>query len=340
MTTMRAYHLAALGDVTGYVLREEAVPEPGPGQILVRVRAVSFNKRDDMILNGVYPMPSKPDLIPMSDGAGDVVALGEGVTRVAVGDRVIGSYWSRWEDGPLTYDAADQLGCSSDGMMAEYVLMDARAAVRFPESLSYEEAATLPCAAVTAWTSITGGAPVVPGQSMVTLGTGAVSLFALQLGAHLGLRVLITTSRDENAARLKELGAEAVVNYRDTPGWSKPVREFTGGLGADIVVNTAGPGGAPESMRAAGLYGHIVQLVTTAPGVDSVSFPGDAWAQTMATVRRVFVGSRADLEHVVDLVATTGLKPVIDKVFAFDDMREAFRYYQSGVAFGKVIVSV
>ncbi|GLZ82079.1 alcohol dehydrogenase [Actinorhabdospora filicis] len=337
---MRSYHLTALGTVDGYVLREEERPEPGPGQILVRVRAVSFNKRDEMILNGVYPMPSKPDLIPMSDGAGDVVALGEGVTRVAVGDRVIGSYWSRWEDGPLTYDAADQLGCSSDGMLTEYALMDARAAVRFPDSLSYEEAATLPCAAVTAWTSITGGAPIVPGQTLVTLGTGAVSLFALQLGKHLGLRVLITTSRDENAQALRDLGADAVVNYRSEPNWSKAVKEFTGGRGADIVVNTAGPGGAAESMRAAGLYGHIVQLTTTAPGVESVSFPGDAWAQTMATVRRVFVGSRADLEQVVELIAATGMKPQVDKIFTFDELHEAFRYYQSGAAFGKVVVTV
>src|SRR5215468_6539498 len=233
---MKSYHANLGAHIEGIVLREHERPEPGPHQILVHVRAASLNARELWILRGYYPLPIKPDVVLASDGAGEVVAIGEGVTRTKVGDRIAAAIFPRWIDGPFAAEYAAQLGGSLDGMLTEFALLPEDAAVPIPDHLSFEEAATLPCAAVTAWNALCGSVPLLPGQTVLTLGSGGVSLFALQLAKLFGARVIATTSSEEKAHRLKALGAYDVLNYRTTPQWHIAVRELTGGQGVDVVV--------------------------------------------------------------------------------------------------------
>ncbi|MEV0651142.1 NAD(P)-dependent alcohol dehydrogenase [Phytomonospora sp. NPDC050363] len=336
---MRSYHFDSF-DGTGLVSHEHDVPEPGPGQLLVRVKAATFNKRDDLIARGRYPLPPRPGVVALSDGAGEVAAAGEGVTRFGVGDRVAGSYWNRWHDGRLDASMLDQLGCTHDGMLTEYALLDEGAAAPVPAHLTWAEAATLPCAGVTAWTSITGGPELPAGATVLTLGTGGVSLYAVQLAKALGYRVIATTSSPEKAERVRGLGADAVVDYRETPTWSAAVRRLTGGLGADLVVDTMGPETVNESIRASSLYGQVVLLTTYSDTAADITVAGADWAQTMAGIRRVFVGSRGDLEDLGKVVESAAIRPVVDRVFGFDEAAEAFAYYRTGRAFGKVVVEI
>ncbi len=209
---MRAYHLEKAGRFEGVVLRERPVPAPCPGEIVLRVHAASLNRRDLMLVEQTYPIPGKPGVVPLSDGAGEVVAIGAGVTRFKVGDRVTGNYFARWRDGRLAPDLRDQLGCTLDGMAADYAVLDEQWAVRLPDHLSWEEGACLSCAGVTAWCSVTGSDFARPGRTVLTLGTGDVSLFAVQFAKLTGCRVIVTTSSDAKAHRLRELGADEVIN--------------------------------------------------------------------------------------------------------------------------------
>ncbi|MFE9805834.1 NAD(P)-dependent alcohol dehydrogenase [Streptomyces sp. NPDC005548] len=337
---MRAYHLETPGTVDGIVAREQARPEPGPRDILVRIRAASLNKRDLLILNGTYPLKAVPDVIPVSDGAGEVVAVGAEVTRFAVGDRVVGTYFPNWLDGRITPDRFDQPGATLDGMLTEYARLDEEAAVRVPDHLTWEEAACLPCAGVTAWHCLTGGEPLAPGRTVLTLGTGALSLFVVRFAKMLGAEVVATTSSAEKADRLKALGADHVVNYAENPEWGLEVRELTGGRGADLVVETNGPETIEQSVRAAALYAEIVLLITGGPGRSGIEISNAAYAGSLATIRRVFVGSRAHFESMNRALRLHGARPVVDRVFGFGEVREAYRYYASGAAFGKVVVRV
>ncbi|MFF0135086.1 NAD(P)-dependent alcohol dehydrogenase [Streptomyces sp. NPDC005227] len=337
---MRAYHLETPGTVDGIVAREQARPEPGPRDILVRIRAASLNKRDLLILNGTYPLKAVPDVIPVSDGAGEVVAVGAEVTRFALGDRVVGTYFPNWLDGRITPDRFDQPGATLDGMLTEYARLDEEAAVRVPDHLTWEEAACLPCAGVTAWHCLTGGEPLAPGRTVLTLGTGALSLFVVRFAKMLGAEVVATTSSAEKADRLKALGADHVVNYAENPEWGLEVRELTGGRGADLVVETNGPETIEQSVRAAALYAEIVLLITGGPGRSGIEISNAAYAGSLATIRRVFVGSRAHFESMNRALRLHGARPVVDRVFGFGEVREAYRYYASGAAFGKVVVRV
>ena len=338
---MRSYHLQTLGTIDGIVHRDsEPRPEPGPRDIVVRVRAVSLNKRDLLILKGTYPLKAVPDVIPVSDGAGEVVAVGGEVTRFKVGDRVMGTYFPNWRDGRITAAQFDQPGASLSGMLAEYVRLDQDAAVRVPDHLTWEEAACLPCAGVTAWHALTGGEPLLPGQTVLTLGSGALSLFAVRFAKALGAEVIATTSSAAKADRLKALGADHVVNYVENPEWGAAVRELTGGRGADLVVETNGPDTIEQSMRASALYGQIVLLITGSPRKSGIEISNAAYAASLATIRRVFVGSRTHFEAMNRAVSLHGIRPVIDRVFGLDEVHEAFRYYESGVAFGKVVIRV
>ncbi|MEV6015349.1 NAD(P)-dependent alcohol dehydrogenase [Streptomyces sp. NPDC051997] len=337
---MRAYHLEIPGTVGGIVPRESPVPEPGPRDVLVRVRAVSLNKRDLLILRGTYPLKAVPDVIPLSDGAGEVVAVGAEVTRFAVGDRVASTYFPNWTDGRITPDRFDQPGATLDGMLTEYACLGQDAVVRVPGHLTWEEAACLPCAGVTAWHSLTGGEPLVPGQTVLTLGTGALSLFVVQFAKTLGAEVIVTTSDRARADRVKALGADQVVDYVEHPEWGRVIRELTGGRGADLIVETNGPDTIEQSMRAAALYGQVVLLITGNGRRPGIEISNTAYASSLATIRRVFVGSRAHFESMNRALELHGTRPVVDRVLGFDEVGEAFRHCESGAAFGKVVIRV
>lgn len=335
---MKAYHLEKVGSLDGIVLREQEIPSPGPVEVLVRIRATSLNRRELMIMNGNYPLPSKPDVIPFSDGVGEVVAIGSDVKGVTLGDRVAGSYFPYWVKGKLSWESMiQQFGCSMDGMLAEYAIMPVVGVVHIPEHLTWEEAATLPCAALTAWSALNGPEPIQPGDTVLTLGTGVVALFAIQLAKALGARVISTTSSDEKAERLHVLGAEEVINYRTIPEWSKAVRSYTGGKGVNRVVDTGGSDTLSESIKSTAPNGEIA-LVTAIGKRPMIEIEPQVLAASLLTIRRLLVGSRTDFENMNTIISQSGLQPVIDSVFAFEDAKEAIQYYAAGKNFGKVVI--
>lgn len=333
---MRSYRLQGFGGTESLAMRDEARTEPKPHEIVVRVRAASLNRRDTMILGGTYPLPARQGIVPLSDGAGDVVAIGDAVTRFAVGDRVTGSYFARWIDGRINAGLIDQLGCTLDGMLTEFAVLDEQWAARLPDHLSWHEAATLTCAGVTAWNAVTGTRIPKPGQWVLTIGSGGVSLFALQFAKLLGCRVVAITSRAEKADRLRALGADLVVSSTDIPEWGGWAREQTGGI--DLVVETGGPATFAQSLIASTLYGHIVLLTLQDASGRSIEMPAALYQRSLATISRLFVGSRSNLEAMLRAVSQHRLKPVIDRVFPFAEAPEAYRHFRQGDVFGKVVI--
>jgi NADPH:quinone reductase-like Zn-dependent oxidoreductase len=336
---MKSYHADLGAGIEGIVLRERERPTPGPHQILVRVRAVSLNARELMILRGYYPLPVKPDVVLACDGAGEVIAVGEGVTRTRVGDRVAAAVFPRWIDGPFTLENSAQLGGSLDGMLTEYALLPEDAAVLIPGHLSFEEAATLPCAALTAWNALCGSVPLLPGQTVLMQGSGGVSLFALQLAKLFGARVIATTSSAEKAERLKALGADEVINYRTTLEWHQAVRDLTGGHGVDLVVEVGGAGTFEQSLKAVALEGQI-SLVGGLANENGSAIDMGAISATVVRMHRIAVGNRAQFIAMNRAIGLHRLKPVIDRVFPFNSTIEAFRYYDAGKYFGKIIIAM
>ena len=332
---MEAFRTDGSGRVTGLVRVRVADPEPGHGQILVRMRAVSINYLDLKVIAGDFP-GGKPGLVPLSDGAGEVVAVGPGVTRWAAGDRVVSTFFPQWISGPIT-DAArrDIPGAMRDGMLQDLVLFDAGAVVRMPEALSFEAAATLPCAALTAWQLFTGPRPVLPGEVVLVQGSGGVSLFALQFARLAGARVIATSSSAAKATRLREIGAEAVIDYRATPDWGPEVRRVTGGTGADHIVEIGEAGTLQQSIAAAAVNAQI-NLVGRPVGAPKVD-PAILMA-AFATYRRISVGSRSDFEAMNRAIAAHRLQPVIDRVFDRDGVAEALAYAAGRGQFGKVVI--
>ncbi|MFB9985213.1 NAD(P)-dependent alcohol dehydrogenase [Mesorhizobium kowhaii] len=324
---MHAYRLEGSGGTECLVMRDEAQPEPKPREIVVRVRATSLNRRDTMILNGTYPLTPRQGIVPLSDGAGEIVAIGDAVTRFAVGDRVTGSYFARWIDGRINAGLIDQLGCTLDGMLAEYAVLDEQWAVRLPDHLDWHEAATLTCAGVTAWNAVTGAGIPKPGQWVLVIGLRCSSP---------NCSAAAVTSRGEKADRLRALGADLVISTSEMPEWGATVRDQTGGI--DLVVETGGPATFAQSLIASTLYGHIVLLTLQDPQGRSIEMPAALYQRSLATISRLFVGSRTNLEAMLRAVSQHRLRPVIDKVFAFTEAAEAYRYFQQGDVFGKVVV--
>src|SRR5271156_3942696 len=276
---MEAYRIDRFGSVDGIVLRSSEDPLPGLKEILMRVRASSLNYRDLMVLKGGGRGPTKIGVVPLSDGAGEVEAIGEGVTRVKIGHRGACCFHPRWFGGPIKPDyLTDRLGANLDGMLAEYAVLSEEAVVPVPGHLSFEEAATLPCAAVTAWVALTRDRRVTAGDTVVTQGSGGVSVFAMQFARVLGARVIATTSTAEKAERLKALGASEVINYIETPDWDAKARELTDGRGVDCVVEIGGPGTIAMSLKTLAVGGHIsligASLSSSGAGLDPLLLTG------------------------------------------------------------------
>jgi len=336
---VQAYHLDAFEKIEGILLGELDEPQLGPHDIVVKVRAASLNRRDIMILEKSYPLPGKQGIIPLSDGAGEVVRVGEKVSRFKLGDRVIGNYFPKWRDGRLAPDCIDQLGCTVDGMATQYALLNEQWAVPIPGYLSWEEAACLSCAGLTAWCSLTGSGALRAGQTVLTLGTGDPSLFAVQLAKAMGCRVVATTSQEAKAEKLRALGADHVVNYVKNPQWGAEVRALTGNVGVDLIVETMGPETIEQSLIAAARYSEIVVLIWKSAAQSSMVLPATAYGPKLATIRRLFVGSRADLEAFLKAIELRKMRPVIDRTFGFNDLQEAYRYFIDRVGFGKVVLT-
>jgi alcohol dehydrogenase len=334
---MRAYRFDSFDSLDELRVREEPDPRPQRGEVLVRVHAVSLNFRDIAMLRGRYPRKCVPGLIPASDAAGEIGAIGEGVQAFKVVDRVMGAFHPRWFGGEMPSTiASDSYGAESDGWLCELKAISQEAVVPAPAALSYEEACTLPCAGLTAWTALTGPTPIRAGHSVLVQGSGGVSIFALQLARADGATVVATTSNAAKAGQLKALGAAEVVNYVEDPQWGRQVRALTGGRGVDRVVEVGGPGTIAQSLRAVALGGEIASigfLSSENPGIDFFQLKASG-----ASFRNITVGDRAALLELNRAVAATGLKPVVDRVFAFEEAREAFAYLESGAHFGKVVI--
>jgi NADPH:quinone reductase-like Zn-dependent oxidoreductase len=319
--------------IQNVVASEGETPIPSRGEVLVKVEASSLNARDLSIVNGRFPFPGPRGRVPLSDGAGVVEAVGDGVSRFVVGDRVVNSYFPTWFGGPPR-DAGDQYGTQRDGWLTEFKVVHEEALVHIPKHLSFEEAATLPCAAVTAWSAVNG---IGAGDTVVVQGSGGVSLFALQLARAAGARVIATTSSDEKAASLTQLGASDVINYVATPDWGEEVRTLTDGVGVDRVVEVGGAGNIPQSIAAINHGGHIALVGQLASGRDGFDLMSFFFAG--ATLRSIGVGSRTDLEEMNRVIAQHDIHPVIDRAFGFDRAPEAWSYFENESRFGKVVIS-
>jgi NADPH:quinone reductase-like Zn-dependent oxidoreductase len=315
----------------------------GYGQVRVEMAAWSLNFRDLSMPRGGYPLNDKvltaPPLIPLSDGAGRVVEVGPGVETLRPGDRVVSSFFQQWEDGELTLAAhRSALGGAIDGVLAERVVLAERGCAKIPETMTDAEAATVPCAGVTAWAALTA-AGLRAGQTILVLGTGGVSLFALQLARASGATVLVTSSSDDKLARAKALGAAHGINYQTHPEWHEPVIEFTGGVGVDHVIEVGGPGTLARSMSAVRVGG-TVSLIGVLSGNAPSPSPMPAMFRGL-TVRGIYVGHRQKEIELLRVMSSNRIAPVIDRRFSFEDpaeVRAAYRYLKSGAHFGKVVI--
>ncbi len=335
---MKAYQLTALTGPDALRLVELPEPKPARGQVLVRVHATSLNYRDLLVSDGRYGKLALP-LIPLSDGAGEIAVVGDGVTRWKNGDRVAGTFFQGWQSGPFQREMANTaLGGALNGMLAEYVALSEDGVVPIPPHLGFEEAATLPCAALTAWQALVIRGKVSAGETVLLLGTGGVSIFALQFAKMHGARVIITSGSDEKLARAKTLGADETINYRSSPEWEKEVFRLTGEVGVDHVLEVGGAGTFVKSLRSVRSGGQV-HLVGGVSGFTG-EVPLAEIIRKLVVVRGIYVGSRAMFEALNRAVALHRTKPVIDRVFEFTDAPGAYRYQQSGRHFGKIVISI
>lgn len=333
---MKVFEIKQAAGIDSLDLVERPNPKPGYGQVLVRVKAVSLNYRDLLVVKGAYSRNLPPGLVPCSDGAGEVVEVGDGVTRVKPGDRVAGIFFQTWISGGLDESKAKSaLGGAIDGVLAEYVLFHQDGLVQIPAHLSYEEGATLPCAAVTAWNGLITSGGLKAGDTVLVMGTGGVSIFALQFARISGARVIATSSSDEKLERVKRMGASDGINYKSVPDWEKRVWELTNKVGVDHVVEVGGAGTLAKSLRAVRMGGHISLI-----GVLSGAGEANPLPAVMKNVRiqGIYVGSRDMFEAMNSAISLHQLHPVIDRVFPFGAAKEAFSYMESGAHFGKVVI--
>ncbi|WP_194819608.1 NAD(P)-dependent alcohol dehydrogenase [Nocardia sp. XZ_19_385] len=335
-----AYHLDPARGRNGLEARTQELPEPGPHQVLVKVLAASLNRRDLMLMDGTYPLPATPGIVPLSDGVGEVIALGDKVTRAALGDRVTATYFVHWVDGPQRLaHAAEQYGANHNGMLATYALLEEDSVVHVPEHLTDAEAATLTCAGLVAWAALTTPVPVQPGQTVLTVGSGTVALFAVQHAGMLGARVISVTSTQEKAERFRKLGAEEVIVRAETPDWEQEVAQLTGGDGADHILDTVGMPTLPKSV-ASGAYNAQLTMIGAMPGPALTEGDGNPFGNSYLSIRRIAVGSRTHFEAMNRAITEHRLRPVIDRTFPFEQAIEAYRYFSEEDPFGKVVVTM
>lgn len=333
---MKAFEIRDRFGIEALVLVDRPLPKPGPRQILVKMRAVSLNYRDLLIVKGQYP-GLRPPLVPVSDGVGEVVEAGEGATRFKSGDRVAGIFLQRWIAGSFSRESArSALGGDLDGVLSEYVLFDQEGLVSLPQHLTDEEAATLPCAAVTSWNALMCAGQVKPGDSVLVLGTGGVSVFALQFAKLAGARVIITSSSDEKLERARRLGADDAINYKNIANWEERVLELTGGVGVDHVVEVGGAATLPKSLRCARIGGQVSLIGILGGGSVELLIP--LVLVKNLRLQGIYVGSREMFEAMNRAIDRSRLRPVVDRVFRFEEAREAFRYLESGAHFGKIAI--
>jgi len=337
---MRAYQLPKGGaGIDALVKVERPDPKPAYRQVLVKVKACSLNFRDLGIVRGSYRMPVRENLIPLSDGAGEVIETGPGVTRVKVGDRVAGCFFQRWAGGEAPPDVhASALGGGIDGMLAECTVLEEDGTVKIPEHLSLEEGATLPCAGVTVWHAMMEHAKLTAGQTVLLQGTGGVSIFGLQLARAMGIDAIITSSSDEKLTRAKALGASHGINYVTTPDWEKAAQRLTGGRGVDHVVEVGGAATFARSFGAIRVGGKI-SMIGGLSGPATELNPGLIFARR-ANVQGISVGSMQMFEAMNRAIAANSIKPVLDKVFAFDEAQAAYRHMAAGAHLGKIVIRV
>ena len=334
---MRAWQIDRFG-FDNLAMVDRPVPVPGPGEVLVRIHAVSLNYRDRPVLEGTaIPKLSLP-FVPASDASGEVAELGPGVTRFQRGDRVMSHYVPKWLDGDGRSDGDYRtLGGPLPGVLAEYVVFHEQSLVSPPAAFTYEEAATLPIAAVTAWNALFGDVPLRPGETVLVEGTGGVSIFVLQLATAAGARVIVTSSRDEKIARAKSLGAVEGINYRQYPDWEKKALELTGGRGVQLVVEVVGGNNTRRAVAALARGGRLA-IVGIMEGT-SVEFDTVPFMLRRQIAHGILVGSRRQFEATVRALEATGIRPVIDRVYPFDQARAAFDHLVTG-PFGKVVIAV
>ncbi|WP_437878409.1 zinc-dependent alcohol dehydrogenase family protein [Sorangium sp. So ce513] len=326
-------------DIDAWTLAERPAPTPGPGEVLVRVRAASINYRDLMIARGLFGGDRKDDLVPLADAAGEVVALGAGVRRWKAGDRVVSTYFPTWASGPFREEYRDTAPGAgrNDGVLAELVVFAEDALVRAPAHLGFDEAATLPCAAVTAWTALFESWPrPAPGATVLVQGTGGVSLFAAQLARAAGLRVIATSSSAAKIERLRALGVTDAIDYRQHPEWHEEVLRLTRGEGVDRVIEVGGAGTLPRSLQAV-KPGGVVSLIGVLAGVGDQIDPMPILLRAVR-VEGVMVGSRQSFIDLLSTLEAHAIRPVLDEVFPLERASDALARLAAGKHFGKIVI--
>lgn len=338
---MKIYHITGPDGLDALKLVDVDEPAVGPFDVLVEMKAWSLNFRDLGMPKGGYlhndKVKKNPPLVPLSDGAGDVVAVGDSVTRFKVGDRVAAIFFQQWFGGDLTAEQiGSALGGAIDGMLAERVVLNEQGLVRIPTGLSFEKAATLPCAAVTAWQALTLGG-LQAGQTILMLGTGGVSIFALQFAKASGARTIITSSSDEKLERAKRRGADETINYRQYPEWHEEVLKLTDGVGVDNVIEVGGAGTFEKSLASTKVSGRISLIGVLSGQPEQNPSPMMALFKRL-TVQGIYVGSRDMFETMNRAIEINGIEPVIDRTFDFADARAAYEYMQGAAHFGKIVI--
>lgn len=336
---MKSFLIDTADGINAIKLIDAPEPTPANGDVKIRLRAASLNYRDLSIASGGYLRNDTRPVVPLSDGAGEVIEVGDGVTRWKVGDRVSPIFVRDWIDGPPT-DAGLRtcLGGSVDGVLSEFVVLPEQSFVAIPDPMTFAEAATIPCAAVTAWHALFESGNVQPGQTVLLLGTGGVSIFALQLAKAAGAEVIITSSSNKKLDRAKSLGADHLINYRDHPDWHKEVRKLTGGEGVDHVVEVGGPGTLERSLKSTKVAGHV-HLIGILDSPTAAIQPLTALFNLL-TVRGIYVGNRRMHQDTLDFMVKHHLRPVIDKTFRFDESIDAYGDFATQQHFGKIVIEV